>query len=160
MRIEVVSGTGEAQTSLGAFDAALGAAGVGDYNLVTLSSVIPPGAEVVPRSSPSVDLGVGTVVAVVLADAISTEPGAELAAGLGWAMADEGGVFMEATAPSRRACESALTDRLADVRANRDWAWRGEDEFAVCTHTVEETGAAVVAAVYGEVPTDALAPDG
>lgn len=154
MHIDVVSGTGEAGTSLGAFDAALHDAGVGDYNLVALSSVIPPGAVVGRRAEPTVHADVGSVVAVVLAEAVSEAPGTELAAGLGWARAEEGGVFMEATASSRRDCESALSDRLADVRETREWRWQPDDELEVRAHTVEEAGAAVVAAVYGELDLD------
>ena len=81
MRIEVVAGTGEAGTALGAFDAALGAAGIGDYNLVRLSSVVPPGATVVRRKAHDGGFGVGAPVACVLAEARSAEPGTTLAAG-------------------------------------------------------------------------------
>ncbi len=43
MKITVTSGTGEGPTSLAAFDAALLDAGVANYNLIYLSSVIPNG---------------------------------------------------------------------------------------------------------------------
>lgn len=156
--IEVVGGAGEAGSELGAFDAALGAAGLGDYNLVTLSSVIPAGATVEPRAAHGGGFDVGAVVAVVLAADTSAEAGTDLSAGLGWALADEGGVFMEATAPSRDACEAELTDRLEDVRANRDWNWRGGDEVEVYEHTVVEAGAVLVAAVYGTLPLEHTLP--
>lgn len=158
MRIEVVSGTGEGRTSLGAFDAALGAAGIGDYNLVSLSSVVPPGADVVRRDAHGGEFGVGSLVPVVLAEAVSDVPDAGLAAGLGWASAEEGGVFMEATASSRQECEAVLSDRLADVRGNRDWNWRGDVAKEVCEHTVVDTGAVVVAAVYGTLPLESTLP--
>lgn len=44
MRILVSHGTGDGPTPLAAFDSALLAAGVENYNLIRLSSVIPPGA--------------------------------------------------------------------------------------------------------------------
>jgi arginine decarboxylase len=42
MQIHVSSGRGEGPTPLAAFDAALRDAGVSNYNLIALSSVIPP----------------------------------------------------------------------------------------------------------------------
>jgi arginine decarboxylase len=47
MRIQLVSGAGSARTQLAAFDAALVDAGISNYNLITLSSVIPAGAEII-----------------------------------------------------------------------------------------------------------------
>ncbi len=46
MDIKVVKGAGEASIPLSAFDAALKDAGIYNYNLITLSSVIPPGSKV------------------------------------------------------------------------------------------------------------------
>ena len=48
MKIIVTSGTGEGPTSLAAFDAALLDAGVANYNLICLSSIIPPGSMTIP----------------------------------------------------------------------------------------------------------------
>jgi len=47
LTIRISAGVGTGRTRLSAFDAALCAAGVGDFNLVRLSSVIPPASEVV-----------------------------------------------------------------------------------------------------------------
>jgi arginine decarboxylase len=44
--ISVRSATGTGQTPLSAFDDALHGAGVGDLNLIPLSSVVPPSAEI------------------------------------------------------------------------------------------------------------------
>jgi arginine decarboxylase len=44
LEIQVTTGTGEGPTPLAAFDAALLDAGVANYNLILLSSVIPAGA--------------------------------------------------------------------------------------------------------------------
>ena len=46
LTIRVSSGKGVGRTRLSAFDAALHAAGVGNFNLLRLSSVIPRGSEV------------------------------------------------------------------------------------------------------------------
>ena len=49
LTIDIVAGSGVGQTSLSAFDAALFACGAHNFNLIALSSVIPPGATIVPR---------------------------------------------------------------------------------------------------------------
>ena len=46
MKIKVTYGTGEGLTKLAAFDRALFNAGIANYNLIKLSSVIPKNSEV------------------------------------------------------------------------------------------------------------------
>src|SRR5690606_8611394 len=50
LRIGVVGATGTGPTSLAAFDDALRAVGVANFNLIRLSSVIPPGSRVTAGS--------------------------------------------------------------------------------------------------------------
>lgn len=73
--IRVSRGAGTGLTRLAAFDHALRIAGVADFNLVRLSSVIPPGAEVV-ESEPAgqVGGGHGDLLYCVYADAYSSTP--------------------------------------------------------------------------------------
>jgi pyruvoyl-dependent arginine decarboxylase len=116
MPIELVWGTGSARTELGAFDAALSGANVHNYNLVELSSIVPEGATI--ERVGALEPGrwtTGDLVAVVLASNTSTTEGERVAAGLGWELGAEGGVFMEATAPSREACEGELADRATAI---------------------------------------------
>lgn len=48
--IYVTSGIGEGQTNLSAFDAALWDAGIANFNLIKLSSVIPPHSKVLVKN--------------------------------------------------------------------------------------------------------------
>ncbi|AXG07513.1 pyruvoyl-dependent arginine decarboxylase [Haloplanus rubicundus] len=151
MPIDVVWGTGSGRTELGAFDAALSDANVHNYNLVELSSIVPEGATV--ERVGALDSGrwtTGDLVAVVLASRTSSTPGERVAAGLGWALAEEGGVFVENDAPTAAACERLLDANLADARSIRDWHWTGESERQVVEGVVGDAGAgaAVVAAVF------------
>lgn len=148
-RVELAWGTGEGHTELGALDAALAAAGVGDYNLVRLSSVVPADCEVASVGTHERRFPVGQPVACVLADA--TASGGTASAGLGWALADEGGVFMEESAPDAATCREKLVAGVRDARARREWAWNEEIRTKVLEHDVEDCGAAVVAAVYAPV---------
>lgn len=89
---------------MAAFDAALHAAGVADFNLLRLSSVIPPSAVVqqVPGSE-QVKGGTGDIVYCVYAAAFASNPGEQAWAGLAWATRADGsggGVFVELTASS------------------------------------------------------------
>ena len=95
--IPVVTGIGHGHTELSAYDDALWKAGIGNFNVIALSSVIPPGWEPAPQSEPDLRRTWGNRLYVVQAAASSSgqrETG--LAAGIGWAIFDHGGgVFVE-----------------------------------------------------------------
>ena len=149
MEIELVWGSGEGATALSAFDAALAQAGVHNYNLVELSSVIPPEASVIERGTHDQSWPVGTIVATVLSSARSTVSGETIAAGLGWATAEEGGVFLEATAESSENVTVQLSRGIETAKQQRpEWNWDNDLRTKVCAHTVEDNGAVVVAALY------------
>jgi arginine decarboxylase len=161
MPIEVVWGTGSGGTELGAFDAALSDANVHNYNLVELSSIVPEGAavECVDALEPG-RWTTGDLLAVVLASNTSSTEGEQIAAGLGWELAAEGGVFMENHAPTVAACEETLAANLADAKRIRDWDWTGERGMQVVDGVVgvEGAAAAVVAAVFHPI-SDGLRDD-
>jgi arginine decarboxylase len=151
MPIEIVWGAGTGRTELGAFDAALSDANIHNYNLVELSSIVPEGATV--ERVGALEPGrwtTGDLLAVVLASRTSSTDGDRIAAGLGWELAEEGGVFMENDGPTVEACERLLEANLADARSIRDWQWTGERGTKVVDHVVGDAGAGavVVAAVF------------
>lgn len=147
--IQVVTGHAEGHTELDAFDAALADAGIHNYNLVTFSSVVPADATVSVADEPAVEWPVGSPVAVVPAER-TTARATRIAAGLGWALADEGGVFYEATGSDAEACRRELRRGLRGARDRRDWTWEDGVETEVVEFVPEDPpGAAVAAAVYG-----------
>src|ERR1700682_2286062 len=88
------SGSAEGATSLNAFDNALLAAGIGNINLVKVSSILPPEAAVIdlPRLRP------GAIVPTAYAAMTSEVPGEVVAAAVGWARPTDPkckGVIME-----------------------------------------------------------------
>lgn len=97
MEIKVVCGVGSGRTILSAFDAALKDAGVYNYNLITLSSIIPPNSVVskIKRyETPQEEYG--HKLYVIKAEIRSEEAGKFIAAGLGWYQLTDGkGVFVE-----------------------------------------------------------------
>jgi len=149
--IRIVWGEGAGRTAKASFDAALAGANVHQYNLRTLSSVIPAAATLdCPGSAP--DLGpTGNALDVVVARQTS-KPGARAAAGLAWARADDGaGVFYEVGNHDPETVEELLQTGI-----ERGCALRDIDPGTVETRTVtadrapERYTTAVVLAVYGE----------
>lgn len=97
MQIQIVTSTGEGKTLLSAFDNALQNAGVSNYNLIVLSSIIPPQSTIVRKKSyvtPPEEFG--HRLYVVRAEMRSNETGKFIAAGVGWYLLDDGrGFFVE-----------------------------------------------------------------
>ena len=75
-RYFLTSGWGEASTQLNAFDAALIKAGIGDTNLVKMSSILPPGAEQVENFT----FPKGALVPLAFGSLASSRPGATITA--------------------------------------------------------------------------------
>jgi arginine decarboxylase len=90
-------GSAEGYTPLNAFDGALINAGIGDLNLVKVSSVIPPGcSEIQPRELPR-----GAIVPVAYAFITSDIPGEIISAAVAVALPEEeqkAGLIMEYSA--------------------------------------------------------------
>ncbi|WP_181684969.1 pyruvoyl-dependent arginine decarboxylase [Halorhabdus salina] len=148
--IRIVSGTGTGPTPTAAYDAALAAAGVHNYNLITLSSVIPANATIevgvdVPDLGPA-----GQGLYVVEAEA-TTDSG-EAAAAIGWAREPEGpGIFYEVSGTDEQAVQNDVRAGLEAGRDLREWSFV-EDNLVIETTaaTDGEYASAIVLAVYGD----------
>lgn len=85
MDIQIATGTGRGHTKLAAFDAALNEAGVANYNLIKLSSVIPPNSKIIEKSPiKNQPGGWGDRLYVVMAEMRVDTPNQEAWAGIGW----------------------------------------------------------------------------
>ena len=150
--IRVAWGTGTGPTEMSAYDAALADANLHNYNLVTVSSVVPADAEVEAVGT-APDLGpAGNRLTVVQAHATRAGPG-HVSAALGWSLSEEGpGLFYE-SAGETDADEVAERVRagLAAGRDLREWTFADERVETVSTDAESGTYAsAVVVAAYGE----------
>ena len=120
--IRISTGVGVAATQLAAFDAALYEAGIGDYNLLTLSSVIPPGAEVIQKQPDLSSAEWGDRLYVVLAEQSATTVGEEAWAGIGWIQETGGrrrGLFVEHHGSSEAEVEEQIEASLASMQEYR-----------------------------------------
>lgn len=121
--IEISCGTGTGPTELAAFDGALRATGIANFNLIRLSSVIPPATEIVPVTGPvsPIEGEWGDRLYCVYAEQRVTEPGAEAWAGIGWVQDEESGkgLFVEHEGLSEHQVRSDIENSLGALVAGR-----------------------------------------
>lgn len=138
------AGTAEGSTPLNAFDNALLAAGIGNINLVRVSSILPPGVELVslPKIKP------GAIVPTAYASMSSEVPGEVVAAAVGWARpvdASKNGVIMEFhDKATKEEAERMIVQMLEEAFRTRGQRIRDMKVFAT-EHRVEHTGCALAA---------------
>ncbi|MEL7974692.1 pyruvoyl-dependent arginine decarboxylase [Isoptericola sp. F-RaC21] len=130
LTIRVSAGTGTGRTTLAAFDAALVDAGVGDFNLVRLSSVVPSGSTILEVDGRDQLPGEhGDALFCVYAAAHASLPGHEAWAGVAWSRRDDGsgaGLFVEHDGPSHEQVVTDLAHSLEDLSATRGHAYHPE----------------------------------
>ncbi|MBI4561624.1 MAG: arginine decarboxylase, pyruvoyl-dependent [Candidatus Rokubacteria bacterium] len=140
------AGHAEGATPLNAFDNALLAAGIGNINLVKVSSIIPPDADIV--ALPRVKLG--ALVPAAYAAITGRVPGELISAAVGYALPQDrtkAGVIME----YHDKVPQAEAERVIRQMLEEAFRVRGESilEAAVVTaeHRVERIGCAVAAVI-------------
>lgn len=126
LTIRVSRGVGTGPTRLAAFDHALRSAGVADFNLVRLSSVIPPHSVVLETElAQQIRGGHGDLLYCVYADAYSSTPGESAWAGMTWAQDGSGaGLFAEHSGWSERDVRRELRHTLDAMIAGREPGYR------------------------------------
>jgi len=151
--IRVVWGAASAPTAMASYDAALAEAGVENYNLVSVSSVIAAETRVEAVGT-APDLGpAGERLTVVEARATTAGPG-RVSAALAWVQSvDDGpGLFYETAGEmDRETVERRVREGLAAGQELRDWQFA--DPRAAVESRQADSGrytTAVVLAVYGD----------
>lgn len=144
-RFCLVRGTAEGGTELNAFDNALLDAGIGNLNLIKVSSIIPPGCR---REEALPGFPKGAFVPAVYVANTGRVPGNTVAAALAVGIGPEGfGVVMEAKADSGPEAEELAKEmvneafKVRDLKLTELWTLSAE-------HRVKRTGCALVACVY------------
>lgn len=121
IRIRVGTGVAQGVTSLSAFDAALQQVGAADFNLVRISSVIPPASVIELGPSASSRTRPGDRMHVVYAERRATVAGEEVWAGIGWVQQEDGwGLFAEHDGASREHVEWSLRSSLTEMCSRRE----------------------------------------
>lgn len=140
----LASGAAEGDSELTAFDNALRKGGIGDVNLIRVSSIVPPNA----KMSPLPDLPYGSLAPAAYAVQTSSIPGQRVAACIGVGWTERGGVLMEAHGVDETGEEIEERTRLMVEEGMRQRGMEPyETHFATAEHTVEKIGSAIAAAV-------------
>lgn len=145
-RYFLVSGTSEGYTSLNAFDGALLRAGIGNTNIVKMSSIVPPRCTLIEP----IALPPGALVPAAYAAITSDVPGEVISAGVAVALpedVDQNGLIMEYSAKGeRRQIEETVRNM-----AREGMELRGREikdlRSVVVEHHVKKIGAALAAVV-------------
>ena len=156
LTIQIASGVGRGPTRIAAFDAALREAGVHNFNLVYLSSVIPPAAHVLPLEGrpAGVEGAWGDRLYVVMASERVQEPGAEAWAGMGWVQ-QEGtgkGLFVEHEGHSEATVRWEIEASLTSMQAGRPERFGPVQSVVRGVRCQGEPVCALVVAVYEAEP--------
>lgn len=144
----LVKGASEGRTRLNAFDNALLNAGVGDTNLMRMSSILPPGAE--QRSIDDIDLPKGGLIPLAYATIDSTTPGRYISSAIAVGIpedASEPGVIMEFEDHSKlENVEEIARQMVVDAFEYRNRKLKEIRSIGI-EHQVETCGATFAAAV-------------
>lgn len=150
MNIIISSGIGEGNTQLSAFDQALFHSGIANFNLIRLSSVIPPQSVIKVESFDNNGKDeFGNRLYLVYAEKRESEKGREAWAGIGWVQARDGrGLFVEHNGSQQAEVIRMINSSLTDMVKYR------KDEFGEIHYQVvgvrceDKPVCAIVAAVY------------
>ncbi len=143
----LTSGAAEGGSSLNAFDNALIDAGIGDLNLLRVSSIAPPAVRVVKPYT----IAPGTIVPVVYTSMISHQARENIACAIALGRSDDGGpgLIMEYSGSG----DAGLAETMVTNMVEEGFASRGRTldtlEVVTAEHTVEQLGAVVSACVFG-----------
>jgi arginine decarboxylase len=117
--ISIRRAVGHGRTVLSSFDDALHKAGVSNFNLIRLSSVI-PAASVITQGEGRLPGEHGDRLYCVYAAAFADRPGTEAWAGVGWIRQPDGrGVFIEHEAESEEQLRERIQLSLEDMNERR-----------------------------------------
>jgi len=149
LQIYITSGTGEGKTNISAFDTALMNAGIANYNLIYLSSVIPKGSVLKIRKLKSKKDEYGNKLYVVMARSDQGTIGKEAWAGLGWIQDSKGrGLFAELWAESKEAVVKLIHNSLNDMKMLRSYNYGKIHYLVAGAKCKDRPVCAVVVAVY------------
>ncbi len=155
MKINMSAGNGVGPTELSAFDHALVNAGVANFNLLCLSSVLPPESEVVVLDTPhSPEGGWGDRLYVVMAQKRTSQRNQEVWAGIGWMQDPETkqGLLVEHEGHSEHEVRADIENSLKALAENRNMKFGPINMHVTGKMCVSLPVCALVVAVFESEP--------
>lgn len=145
MEIAIVSGKDEGPTKLNAFDNALSDAGIGDVNLIKVSSMLAGNTEI--KTLPK--LKAGAMVNCVLSEITSDNPGDEITAVIAVAIGKELGCVVETTGINKNTDDLINEARkMVEYMMNKRNVKIEDIIIESSTAIVENTASAIASVVY------------
>jgi arginine decarboxylase len=146
----LVSGASDGYTPLNAFDGALLQAGIGNTNIIKMSSIVPPRCQRIPP----IALPPGALVPAAYACFTSDIPGEIISAGVGVALPEDenqNGLIMEYSAKGERDKIEEMVRNMA-VEGMKLRGWKIKDlQTVVSEYRVKRIGTTLAAVVlWGE----------
>jgi len=151
MNIQISEGIGIGPTELSAFDHALVHAGVANYNLIYLSSVLPPNSKVSVETEPKRPEGTwGDRLYVVMAQKRISQRNQEAWAGIGWMQDPESrqGLLVEHEGHSESEVRADIANSLTALARNRHMVFSEQHMHVVGTRCIDLPACALVVAVF------------
>ena len=122
--IRITWGTGTARTRLAAFDAALHDAGIANFNLIKLSSIIPRGWKIREERLSLDKNAAGKRLYVVLSSCIENRKGKTAVAGIGWSTDKKGdGVLIHLEGTTLSEVRMHIRTTFSDMKRYRKAAY-------------------------------------
>lgn len=151
MKIDVSAGTGVGPTELSAFDQALVNAGVANFNLICLSSVLPPGSDVTILDRPFTPVGEwGDRLYLVMAQFRTSIRNHEAWAGIGWIQdpLTKRGLLVEHEGHTEAEVRADITNSLEALAQNRGMEFGPMNMHVVGTKCIDLPVCALAVAVF------------
>jgi len=138
----VTAGSAEGKNPLNAFDNALLKSGIGNLNLMRVTSILPPGVQYCP----GMEIPPGSLVPTAYGYIISDVPGEQIAAAVGVGFSNDSfGVIMEYSGKCGSGeAERAVESMLKEAFETRNMELAGT-KIAATEHRVEKVGCALAA---------------
>ena len=145
MKVAITSGKAEGPSKLNAFDNALLDAGIGDVNLIKVSSILPAGSQFVELP----ELKAGDMINCVLAHATSNKKGDVITAVIAVATSDDFGCVVEHSAVNKdpeevRKHAIFMAEKMMEIRKMKINDIIVEEK----SHVVENEGSVIASIVY------------
>ena len=145
-RYFLASGASDGYTPLNAFDGALLQAGIGNTNIVKMSSIVPPHCKLVAP----IPLPPGALVPAAYAALTSDVPGEIISAGVAVALPEDenqNGLIMEYSAKGeQRKIEEIVRNMAVEGMKIRGWKIKDLKSIAI-EHKIEKIGAVLAAVI-------------
>jgi arginine decarboxylase len=159
-RVFLTHGVGAHRHQLSAFEYALRDADIEQQNLVSVSSILPPQCELIPRSVGIAALSPGEITFCVMARAETNEPGRRITAGIGLARPEDSthygyisehhgfGMSEEETSEYVEDLAATMLASTLGIEFNPDAAWDERKRVYEMSHLIVDTQS-IAAAAHG-----------